>query len=186
MNGFQSFTLKSPGGRLLVLKTECGVSVAFNPDTTIVHPKPEKYIAIWDTGATGTVITKKVVDNLGLKPIAKAISYHANGSSEVNVYAINLILPNTVGFSTLTVTEGILRNADVLIGMDVITKGDFSITNVNNNTVFTFRYPSIKEIDYTKEGKELELAKYKHLRPNDICPCGSHKKFKHCHGAAVR
>ena len=42
---------------------------------------------------------------------------------------------------------------DVLIGMDVIKYGDFSITNTNGKTTFSFRTPSIKEIDYLKESR---------------------------------
>ena len=35
---------------------------------------------------------------------------------------------------------------DVIIGMDVICKGDFAITNLNGKTTFSFRIPSEKEI----------------------------------------
>jgi len=37
-----------------------------------------------------------------------------------------------------------------LIGMDVITLGDFSITNHNGITCMSFRVPSSHEIDYVK------------------------------------
>lgn len=36
-------------------------------------------------------------------------------------------------------------------GMDVISKGDFSVTNVNRKTSFSFRIPSKKRIDYMQE-----------------------------------
>ena len=36
----------------------------------------------------------------------------------------------------------------VLIGMDIITSGDFSVSNYNGKTVFTFRTPSQERIDY--------------------------------------
>jgi len=35
--------------------------------------------------------------------------------------------------------------------MDVITKGDFVITNFNGNTVFSFRVPSCECIDYVEQ-----------------------------------
>lgn len=38
--------------------------------------------------------------------------------------------------------------------MDIIKHGDFSITNINNKTTFSFRIPSTKEIDYVKESRE--------------------------------
>lgn len=41
--------------------------------------------------------------------------------------------------------------------MDIIRHGDFAITNINNCTTFSFRTPSIKEIDYVKEYKENRI-----------------------------
>ena len=34
--------------------------------------------------------------------------------------------------------------------MDIISKGDFTVTNDNGKTVFTFRYPSLECIDFVK------------------------------------
>ncbi len=41
-----------------------------------------------------------------------------------------------------TVTEGQFTGADVLIGMDIINKVDFLITNKDGKTLFTYRFPS--------------------------------------------
>ncbi len=46
--------------------------------------------------------------------------------------------------------DGINPNCEALIGMDVITLGDFSITNHNGSTCMSFRVPSGHEIDYVK------------------------------------
>ena len=40
---------------------------------------------------------------------------------------------------------------DVVIGMDVIGKGDLAVTNLNDRTTFTFRIPSEEVIDFSKE-----------------------------------
>ena len=37
-----------------------------------------------------------------------------------------------------------------------------------------------KEQNETKE--EMQKSKFKKVGRNDKCPCGSGKKFKHCHG----
>jgi predicted aspartyl protease len=181
----KSFTAKA-SGIARVLMSDCGICVAYDPLSGKPHPKVEKFNAIWDTGATGTVITKKVVDALGLKPVSKTKVRHANGESIVNVYYINLFLPNQVAFKFIPVTEGILGDdANVLIGMDVITKGDFAVTNYNGKTTFSFRVPSLAEIDFNldvvaRESKPTIAAKLPGR--NDLCHCGSGKKFKHCHG----
>ncbi len=79
----------------------------------------------------------------------------ANGVVLVNTYFINLTLPNHVTVKDVLVTGADLgNNIDVLIGMDIIRHGDFSITNMNNSTTFSFRIPSISEIDYVKESNE--------------------------------
>jgi hypothetical protein len=49
------------------------------------------------------------------------------------------------------VTKGDLGSTDVLIGMDVICKGDFALTHKGGKTVFSFRYPSIATIDFLRE-----------------------------------
>lgn len=186
----RSFTKKSPGGLLQALKTNCFVCLPFNPSDKGIHPELKPFTALWDTGASKTVITKNIVDSLGLKPIGKVKAFHANGDSIVNVYAINLLLPNNVGFSFLNVTEGKMNGFDVLIGMDVINQGDFSITNFKGKTTFSFRIPSMEEIDYQKEAASVQAELISSppigkVGRNAPCPCGSGKKYKHCHGKAA-
>ena len=136
-----------------------------------------------DKGATGTVISANVVQKLNLKPVSKAKVYHANGDSIVNVYLINLFLPNNVAIPFVKVTEGKLNGTDLLIGMDVISLGDFSITNVSGNTTLSFRVPSSVEIDYVKEVTSVKKpATSNKIGRNIPCPCGSGKKYKHCCG----
>lgn len=184
----QSFTQRYDGLAPMLI-TNCGVSVSFNPVTYKgSFPVFREYQALWDTGATGTVITRKVVDELGLTPIGLTNSYNANGQCVVNTYLINIGLPNGVGIHTLRVTEGILNGFDVLIGMDVISRGDFAVTCKNGKTVFSFQMPSTHETDYVDElNDEIKKAhtpiiKDKLPGRNEPCHCGSREKYKNCHG----
>lgn len=114
--------------------------------------------ALWDTGATNCVITQRIVDALGLLPITHTQVHDASGMRPSLVYAVTLILPNMrvdISFATL----GIIISADMLIGMDVINLGDFAITNKNNNTIFSFRMPSQKHIDYVEEFNKEAVMK---------------------------
>lgn len=179
----RSITLESNSGILREIKTEAGVCPAFNPLSGAQHPEISNFICLWDTGASGTVISSKVVEKLGLKPISKSKVFHANGESVVNVYAVNIFLLNSVGFQFIQVTEGVLAGIDVLLGMDIITMGDFSITNANGKTMFSFRIPSIKHIDYTTENKgQVTPPEIPKVSRNSPCHCGSGKKYKACHG----
>jgi hypothetical protein len=41
-----------------------------------------------------------------------------------------------------------LPGCDILIGMDIIGMGDFAVSNYNGRIVFSFRVPSMAEIDF--------------------------------------
>ena len=81
--------------------------------------------------------------------------------------------------------EGTPNSCDMLIGMDVITLGDFAVTNLNGKTMYSFRMPSMTEIDFTKSS-HIEPIRNESQKTgrNDPCPCGSGKKYKHCCGSA--
>jgi predicted aspartyl protease len=97
-----------------VLITRCRICEAFNPHTNSVHPKMTEVNALWDTGATGTVISKNLAEKLNLKPQGQQKNLHTKGEYITNVYYINIVLPNSVGFAALRVTEGDLPDFDVL------------------------------------------------------------------------
>ncbi|MBN1585788.1 SEC-C domain-containing protein [Candidatus Uhrbacteria bacterium] len=61
--------------------------------------------------------------------------------------------------------------------MDIITLGDFTVTNLNGRSMMSFRIPSCCEVDYVKEIHEEQKP-----GRNDPCPCGSGRKYKKCHG----
>jgi len=116
--------------------------------------RQDSQIALWDTGATLTTICSSLAEKLSLQPISVAVLSTANGQRNSNVYVIDLELPNRVVISNLTVCESdfsqSLPRFHALIGMDVINRGDFSITNFNGNTVMNFRMPSIEEHDWVQ------------------------------------
>jgi hypothetical protein len=99
-----------------------------------------------------------------------------------NVYSVNLYLPNQVVIPKISVAEGIPNNCDMLIGMDVIKFGDFAVTNYNGRTTFSFRMPSMAEIDFVKHSYLIPITNDQKTGRNDPCPCGSGKKYKLCCG----
>jgi predicted aspartyl protease len=141
-----AITIKNPGGGLTnVIKSDIKIGFPNSPESI-------KIKGIWDTGATSSVITKRVVKELGLNPSGKSEVHTANGSVIRNRYIVNVIIHANLNVEGVTVTDAdALSDCDALIGMDIITMGDFSITNFNGNTVMSFRFPSQHEIDYEKE-----------------------------------
>lgn len=173
------------------IKTPCRVCIPFDLSIPVYQrPKLHEFTGLWDTGASHTVISKNVVSRLGLHPTGFIKTFHAQGVSDnVPTYLLSIILPNSVIFPSLRVSEGDLNGCDLLIGMDIIQKGDFSVTCSKGVTKFSFQLPSTHDHDFEKEVyDELHTpAKSESIpRPNDPCPCGSEKKYKKCCGSPAK
>jgi Aspartyl protease len=173
------YTLPSDGTRRRAIITPVQVCMACDLNAT---PRPHwpafsDYTCLWDTGATNCVISQKVVDECGFKPtgIEKVIGVH--GEQLAETFLVNIILPNEIAFSNWRVTKGLCGGADVIIGMDLISLGDFTITNRNGATVFSFRYPSEHTVDYVKEETIRRAIGKKHGK--GVNPAARRKGGKH-------
>jgi predicted aspartyl protease len=154
-----ALTVKSDG-IMNVIKTQVGLSLPFTGEEKKDDIKISPYQGIWDTGASNSVITKKVIDELGLQPISKVKVHTASGEYDSDVFLVNVVLPGNVAVAGVRVTEGKISGADTLIGMYIINMGDFSITNYNNKTTMSFRTPSLYEIDYVKETRKESMNRH--------------------------
>lgn len=95
--------------------------------------------ALWDTGANVSVVCEAVAKTLGLEVKGVAELRYANGLQRSNVYKIDLALSKDIVFKNHFVRE--CRdggNFEMVIGMDVISRGDFRILNRSGKTVFEF------------------------------------------------
>lgn len=178
-----SFTVQF-NGRSNQLTTKAHISQPLDPDTTPLSQEViesfREYTCIWDTGATNSVISHKVVDDCGLKPIGMTQVHSVSDTKLTETYLVSISLPNKVIFPQVKVTKGVLTGFEVLIGMDIINQGDFAITHNEGTTVFSFRLPSIEKIDFVEQGKDP--AHSTKISRNSQCPCGSGKKYKKCCG----
>ena len=157
-----SFTVKSNGGLLNVLITDVIIQVPGSVTQLTVK-------AIWDTGATGSVITSDVVKKLFLFPTGMAQVHTANGTATRQTYTVNIGLPNNVVIQNIIASDvdALSSGCDALIGMDIITLGDFSITNHKGVTCMSFRVPSSHEIDYVKN-PTYGITPIKNIAPGQI------------------
>jgi hypothetical protein len=150
-----SFTIRA-SGRLIELISPCRIGPAFDPASPVhTHPELGDFQAVWDTGATNSVISEWVVAECSLRPIGIARVYNANAVHDCEVYLVNMMLPNGIGFAAHRVTKQRLVGADALIGMDIIGGGDFAVTNKDGKTVFSFRFPAAGHIDFVEDEKGL-------------------------------
>ena len=108
-------------------------------------PPPSRGIiirAFWDTGATNSVITPNIAQQLMLSPIDSARIVGVNSEGLAPVSLVHISLPNNVLLLSRRVTIAkIGEGADMLIGMDIISLGDFLISNANQKTSFSFVMP---------------------------------------------
>lgn len=148
---------------------------------------------LWDTGAQNSAITKKAAQKLGLVGLQKVNIRGVHGVKEVDVFFIEIFLNNENITVPCRVTEcDELSNdgsVDLLLGMNVISNGDFVISNHAGNTVMTFRVPSLETFDFVEEMKEfnriLKIHEIEIKKGIDRCPCKSGKAFKNCHGKSI-
>lgn len=148
---------------------------------------------LWDTGAQNSAITSKAAQQLGLTVVNKTNIRGVHGIQEVNVYYIEIVLNNPdITVKCLATECSELSNdgsVDLLLGMNVISRGDFSISNFGGHTTMTFRVPSLEDKDYVKELRDyIRISKIHNIESKkgiERCPCGSGKAFKNCHGKSI-
>lgn len=115
--------------------------------------------AVWDTGATNSCISTEAAKALSLVESGKVRISTPSGNAERNTYLVDIELPNNVRIKDLVVSDSEIGGQAIgmLVGMDVIGAGDFSVSNFNGKTVFTFRMPSEKTTDYVAEIRCAQL-----------------------------
>lgn len=152
---YSALTIRGQGGLLREIRTPIRVRVPL-----IIKGAAHNYVdveAIWDTGATNCVISNELASELDLKPISKKKVIGVHGEQVVDIFIVDFEIMGVTA-ENWTVSSGDLGGAiSVLLGMDIIRTGDFSITTEKDAngilcTVFTFRYPSMEApIDYRAE-----------------------------------
>ncbi|GHT89263.1 hypothetical protein FACS1894137_18220 [Spirochaetia bacterium] len=112
-------------------------------------------IAVWDTGATHSMITQETAQKLDLPVVDTGRVRGVNSSAIADIVLLSIGLPNGVLIPDIRVIVSTLGGQeDMLIGMDIIRLGDFSISNANNETLFSFAIPPFPEkIDLAAKSK---------------------------------
>lgn len=146
--------MRKPITSLIVSAKEIATKLISHID--VIDPFSGKAICIngiWDTGATRSVVTKHTAQALGLVSVGQRTVRGVHGVKNVNVYLATIHLEGTDIEITEQVTECDELSSDgsvgALIGMNIISTGDFAVSNYRGKTKFTFRSPSKAHVDYT-------------------------------------
>jgi hypothetical protein len=99
--------------------------------------------AMWDTGSMVTCVSKRLVRYLELTSFESTSLTSLHGTSLADVCLMDIVLPDGISIENIKVTEIETPNDfDIIIGMNIIRFGDFSLCNDHGNTVMTFSLPS--------------------------------------------
>ena len=68
------------------------------------------------------------------------------------MYLVDIALPTGILFENVIANDANLdgQSIDLVIGIEILSKGDLAITNYNGKTELSFRYPSKGKIDFTE------------------------------------
>lgn len=88
--------------------------------------------AIWDTGASQSCISTAIASALNLPVVTSTTSSTANGIAKATVHAVDISIGNLT-FQKISVTALQIPEDSVLIGMDLIGIGTFTVKNMDVN-----------------------------------------------------
>jgi hypothetical protein len=98
--------------------------------------------AIFDTGATSSMISSDIARALHLQSIDTALVTGVHGTERVPIYTIDVRFKGGFVLPTLHVAEaGADAGFDLLLGMDVIARGSMLLSSHDKRTLFAFFYP---------------------------------------------
>lgn len=98
--------------------------------------------AIWDTGSSATAISERLAEEMGLAPVDKGVGVSAVGETKILYYLLDIRMSNDIVIKSVKIAAFPLKrhDIDILLGMDVISKGKLTISNQNGKTEVTFEY----------------------------------------------
>ncbi len=177
---FRAFTLKADKP-LRKIKFDVGVTRPVPGDKGVAQSRLPRYAALLDTAAERTRVSRKVIEAAGLEPDG------ANGRAAY--YRADVYLPNMIRFAGAPVAvmpPDLESEADCLIGMDILSCADCTLSHKGRKMMFSFRVPPLGAPDFVEEHRRLHKGAKKMVTTsatrNQPCPCGSGKRFKNCCG----
>jgi len=119
---------------------------------------------IWDTGASLTFIKPKVRDQLKLRIFGSETSIFVagiGGKVKADLTTMSIALTDSFILECLPVyIVDFPINYDMVIGMNIISMGDFSVNNTDSKTSFSFIMPPLPDrLNYADIADELNNRK---------------------------
>jgi hypothetical protein len=144
---YRSF-IKSYDKSVNKLKTTLEIKPIASTDKNLYN-ELVKVNALWDTGATLSFIKPKLRDQLKLRMFRTGSSVSiavVGGIVKADFTLLSMHLTNNfiIEYCPIYVVD-LPVNFDMVIGMDIISMGDFALCNTNNKTSFSFVIPPLPD-----------------------------------------
>ena len=143
LNKAAAYDRLTGGGSLKMFRVVCALNM-LSPTTTI-QINGEEFLAVWDTGAVQTTVGSRVVNRTDLGPIVgESCAYTASAERiPMKKHRVKLTLPD--GFE---IPDFLIQYApavdglphEVIIGMDLISRGRLLIYRTPEGQVLEFHY----------------------------------------------
>lgn len=94
---------------------------------------------MWDTGAYPTILSTRLIEALGLQPVATGtVSNAEHQGATANYYQCDIRLPGGIRIHGVSVSAQPLPGIDALLGFDILSLGDFRIQRLADHLHITF------------------------------------------------
>jgi len=105
-----------------------------------------KVRALWDTGAMLSAVTPEIAKKLNSVPIDRIKVNGIGNYCIADIVRVSIRLPNLAVLRNARISVlNLVKDVDMLVGMDIIRLGDFSISNGAGKTLFTFAMPPFND-----------------------------------------
>lgn len=137
MKTFFQFTFKAESSSASEISTP--LFIRKHGDKSLEYPAK----AVWDTGATSSMISAVLAKKLSLAPIGTVQIAGVHGVQNARCYNIDIVFGNKFIIPDVKVSEaGDFGGFDVLVGMDIISKGKMNIDGTDDKLTVCFQYPA--------------------------------------------
>ena len=129
-----------PKIHLNIVNNQMLTSVFVFKPSSADRQNPVRATALFDTGATGSCVTSRLVQELGLIPVSKSSVITANGIRACNNYKLKIGFPFPTpnnSYRVETPSEIIVSEIDdnenwqMIVGMDIIQQGVLVVDSGN-------------------------------------------------------
>lgn len=97
--------------------------------------------AVWDTGSTTTILSHKLIEQLQTESFRNGDMTGIGGDVSSDTYLVHVAPPTDEVITYIEVMAYDFEDYEAIIGMDVITYGDFQISSIGGKTKFSFKLP---------------------------------------------